>query len=42
MTQLLADFLNSECNEAASLKFEAEIQMIHGRDTEALVEVGTR
>lgn len=38
MTQWLADFLNSACNEAASLKFEAENQMIHARDTEALAE----
>jgi len=35
------DFLNSECNEMAPLKFEAENQIINGRDTEALAEVGT-
>lgn len=41
VTQRLADFLNSECNETTSLKFEAKDQMIHGRATEKLFEVGT-
>lgn len=41
LTQRWADFLNSECNETTSLKFEAKDQIIHGRATEMLLEVGT-
>ncbi len=41
VTQRLADFLNSECNQTTSLKFEANDQIIHGRATEMLLDVGT-
>ncbi len=40
VTQRLADFLNSECNETTSLKFEAKDQMIHGRATESCLKWG--